>query len=268
MKVLKNYFLLKIISLSLLISCSKTAFCEQDWNDKSGLKKFEQSNFKQDFYQLVNFYQPQNNPTYCGVATSVILLNAIFHSYEIPNQETNQIEINSDQAKTEKTILEFHSFTQQNFLNEKTDKIKNKNLIDFSEGKKSADGKIIYDAGLTLSELSEMLKIYSLKVKKNHIKNCSEKNLALIRNDFKKILADNDNFLVVNFYGRDLGKTTHGHISPVIVYDQISDQALIMDVALHKNHWHWASLTDLCQAMNSLDGDKKRGYLVVSKNKN
>ena len=43
------------------------------WNGEQGLERFERSKYKNDFYQLVNFYQPQINPLYCSVASSVIV---------------------------------------------------------------------------------------------------------------------------------------------------------------------------------------------------
>jgi len=34
---------------------------------------------------------------------------------------------------------------------------------------------------------------------------------------------------------------------------------------LHKNPWYWVSVTDMVKAMNTLDGEKFRGYLIVSR---
>jgi hypothetical protein len=47
------------------------------WNSEEGLHKLSRAAFKNDFYQLAHSYQPQINPLYCGIASSVIVLNAM-----------------------------------------------------------------------------------------------------------------------------------------------------------------------------------------------
>jgi hypothetical protein len=40
---------------------------------------------------------------------------------------------------------------------------------------------------------------------------------------------------------------------------------LIGDVSQFNNRWYWVSSADLFAGMNTLDGDKYRGYIIVSK---
>jgi hypothetical protein len=220
----------KVLILFFLFTNSVSA--SEAWNSKEGLARLDRSQFKNDFYQLVNFYQPQINPLYCSAATSVIILNAL----------------NSG-----------NFIKQEDFFNQKTDKIKLKTIIDKIE--KDQNGN--YDAGLSLSDLAKILsQIYNLKVELNYAENNNAKNFRKI---VRKILNENQQFLITNFDGKILGHKTNGHISPIAAYDEESDSLLVLDVALHKNQWFWVDLEELYKAMNTKDEENYRGFLIVKK---
>ena len=223
----------------------------------------DESAYKNDFYQLTNFYQPQMNPLYCAVATSVMLLNALNYGL-IPNQESLSVKKPSALGLGE---MEFRLYSQLTFLNEKTDEIKDRDIILLKKAKKiTANGEEIYDPGFSLSEISQVLeKVYELKTKLTYADVVSEEKLAGFRSSLKKYLLDKQNFLVVNFDGKMIGLKSRGHVVPLVAFDEKSDSVLILDPALHHNFWFWVSLPDLYKAMNSKDGDNYRGYLVVRK---
>lgn len=251
-----------IIFILAIIFCQKS-FAKETiiWNSKEGLKRLDSSIYKNDFYQLINYYQPQNNPAYCGVASAVIILNALYSNAEIKSQKPNELQ-NPEIMGGE--ILSFHSYSQQSILNDKTDKIKKRQAIEFKEPIAFDNGVEIYDSGLTLSELSKILsKVYNLKVTINYAEENDEEALADFRADLKKYLSDDKNFIVINIDGKILQEETRGHISPIVAYDEISDSVLVLDVALHKTQWYWADVNKLYQAMNSKDGDNFRGYIIV-----
>jgi hypothetical protein len=234
------------------------------FNNPSSLKNLNRSQFKNDFYQLINFYQPQINPLYCAIASSVMIINALNYG-EINNQIANQI------TKPNGDIVEYKILTQQNFLNKATDKIKNRDIINFKkpssiikEGDKRHE---IFDPGLTLGQLSAILEeVYHLDVTKIHLTESDQIN------EFRKrlinVLQDQNNFILANFDGKILNKTSNGHISPIVAYNQFNDEVLILDSALHKNKWFWTSLETIVKAMNTKDGDNYRGYLIISKKNN
>lgn len=234
---------------------------------KESRKRLIESKYNNDFYQLVNFYQPQINPLYCGIATSVIILNAFNaqNASEIPSQEAAEI------TKPESFgggKIQFHSYLQSSFLNDKTDAIKKKEVIELSSPASIKNGKMIYDAGLTLSELANILsKVHGLKVQKEHAKRCDNRSINRFRKVLKENLSDNNQFVIVNFDGKVLGTKTGGHISPLAAYHEPSDSVLVLDVALHKNQWYFASVESLFKAMNTKDGNNFRGYLIVSEKK-
>lgn len=254
---------MKKFLLIILLFCSLEASASEVWNSKSGLEKLERSKFKNDFYQLINFYQPQFSPTHCSIATAVMILNSLNYGH-IESQKTSEI------TKPNGEIVPFNLYSQESFFNSETEKIKPKAIILYQQPKeiKEIDGieKKIYDPGLTLSEFSKILnKAYKMKVRQYNFKNLDEKNIVNLRNKIKTVLVDDKNYLVANFDGQTIGGRTHGHISAVAAYDQESDEVLILDSALHLNQWLWISLPELAKAMNTKDGENYRGFVIVGK---
>jgi hypothetical protein len=232
------------------------AFASEVWNSDEGLKRLERSQFKNDFYQLVNFFQPQINPALCSVASSVMILNALNYG-NIESQKDSEI-INPENG----VLIPYPLYTQSSFLNEKTDQIKKRAIIAFKE--KNAAGK--YDPGMKLEDTNTVLsKIYKAKTKITHVENISEKSINNFRNLAKKILADKTNFLIVNIDRKALNQKGSGHYMPIVAYDETSDSLLALDPAVHKMQWFWVELPELYKAMNTKDGEFFRGYLVVTK---
>ncbi len=236
------------------------------WNSSEGIKRFESSQFKNDFFELADHFQPQINQFYCGPATSVIILNAISHHGESPSQK--DLEAKAPKAfGYNKNKIEFKTYSQLTFLNDKTNKIKDRKIVELQNITPTNENDVKnFDPGLTLAQLRDILsKTYNLKVKLTYVENADNKTVNEFRSLVKKVVVDNKKYLVSNFNGQLLGQKTRGHISPIIAYDESSDSVLVMDVAGHKNGWYWAEIYDLVDAMNTKDGDKYRGYLVISK---
>lgn len=247
---------IKTVSTPIINKENKDSFYSND-----GLKKLLESQFKNDFFQLINFYQPQINPLFCAVAVGVSALNALEYS-EISNNTENQI------VKNDNDIIEYRLHSQQSFLNDKTDVIKDRQAVLFqkpvSRVKKDNKWVDVFDPGLTLDELAQILeKVYNLKVEKYHVSspNNSEQFAEIVKN----IVQDNKKFIIVNFDGKVLNKTTNGHMALIAAYHQNLNEILILDPALHKNKWFWANTKALFNAMNTKDSDQFRGYLIVSK---
>lgn len=263
---MKNFLRTISAVFILIITLSSQVFAAvttEVWNSEEGLKRLNRSQFKNDFYQLVNFYQPQMNPAFCGIATSVILLNATHENSEIPSQKENQI-IRPKAAGG--GISEFHSYSQLSFFNEETDKIKKREIIQLKAPTRLEKDKEIFDAGISLTDFARILtSVYKFKAQVNHVGSNDKKAIQHFSNTVKEYLNDRENFVVANFDGKILGKATRGHISPLVAYDEESDSILVLDVALHKNKWYWVGLEDLFAAMNTKDGDTYRGYTVISK---
>jgi len=225
------------------------------WNSAEGLKKLERSAFKNDFYQLVNFYQPQENPLFCSIATGTMIRNALNYG-NISSQKIGEM------TRPDGSVAQYRLYSQDGFFNAKTEEIKKRAIIEFKE---PVAGKKDFDAGLTLTDFAEMLKIHGMKIELTRVEKNDVEAAEKFRNILKKILAEEKNFLVLNFDGKVLGKATRGHISPAAAFDEASDSVLVLDVALHKNQWYWVEVVKLVEAMNTKDGEVYRGYLVVGK---
>lgn len=233
-----------------------------NWNSQEGIKRLVRSKNKQDFYQLANFFQPQINPLYCGIATSTIVLNAMRMSKgNVPSQE--KLEIKKPQIYGGDSIP-YPAYSQYTFLNEKTEKIKARTIIELKnitpENTNNADN---FDPGLTLSQLKDILETYEIEAELNYAEKKVKEGLKNFRMQLKSVLKDKESFLIVNFKGKTFGALTGGHISPLAAYDRKTDSVLILDVAGHKNPWYWVPLPHLYQAMNTKDGNTYRGWLVV-----
>lgn len=220
-----------------------------------GINRFEESDFKDDFYQLVNFYQSQINPLYCSAATGSTLVNAIKYN-ELNSQKVSEVKIPTGK------IIEFPLITQQGFFNEQTNLIKNSDIIHFK--KKNSDD--IYDPGLSLDDFAKILtSTYQLNVIKKHISKNNVNEINDFRRIIKEVLSDKNRFIAVNFNGKIIGNKTGGHISLIGAYHEKSDSVLILDTALHKNPWYFVDIEDLFTAMNSVDFKTYRGYLIINK---
>ena len=225
-----------------------------NFNSKDGKKRLKKSKYKEDFYQLAPNFQPQINPLYCGIASSVIILNSL--SNDRPNQEELQIYYPSDLGEKK---IHFNLYSQLSFFNEETHKIKPKQVVDFKLKNKS--GK--FDPGLTLNQLKLLLEHYKANVELFYADN-KIVTVESFRNHLEVILKDDNNFLLANFHGKTFGATTSGHISPIAAYDKKTDSILLLDVASHKNPWYWVDVNSFFNAMNSIDGNNFRGYLIIN----
>jgi len=227
------------------------------WSSKEGQKRFDKSKFKGDFIRLAPNFQPQINPLYCGIASSVIVLNTIY-DYDRPNQPELSTKFPEEIGNK---MINFNLYSQITLLDEETNTIKHQDIIEFKQ--QGLNGN--YDPGLSLGDLALLLQSFNLEVDVNYVDvKSDEKSRERFRDKIKAILADENKFLIANFRGKSYGATTGGHISPIAAYDHKSDSILLLDVAAHKNPWYWVSLDLLYHAMHTKDGDNYRGFLVVS----
>jgi hypothetical protein len=175
----------------------------------------------------------QKNQAYCGIASMVMILNAA----QVP-------------APAQQEYLPYHTFTQDNVLNERTDVI--------------LPRAVLNRQGTTLDQLGDMLRLYPLNVEPHH---ATDGGLDEFRKLASTSLAQSGHFVIVNYLRVRLGQEAGGHISPLAAYDAKSDRFLILDVARYKYPPVWVTTEDLYKAMNTTDADndgKHRGYVLVS----
>jgi hypothetical protein len=231
------------------------------WSSIEGRARLEQSKHKEDFFTLANFYQPQINSVYCGVASAVIVMNALVQPLnQAPIQEELAIRIQGSGKP-----LSLPAYSQQTLLGSTTDKIKRKDVIEY----RAKDDQGNYKPGLSLLELKNIMEAYQFKVVHNFPSDAVDIEDAIVefRKLVKVILTDSAQYLIIHFRSDTLGGIPKGHISPLGAYDEISDSVLILDVAGHKGPWYWAPLGNVVRAMAyTYDTQPKGGgYLIVSR---
>lgn len=229
------------------------------WNSQQGQQRLLRSKHKNDYFQLAHHFQPQANPLYCGIASSVIVLNALrLKQNSVPSQSLVEVDVPKVLGGGR---LAYPSYSQLTFLNEKTDVVKPRSVIEMKDLESSKEE---LDPGLMLAQLKEILEVYESKVEMFYADEEGESAVARFRKHLKLILKEDKKFLLVNFYGKTMGTQAEGHISPVAAYEGETDSVLLLDVAGYLNPWYWVPVEHLYLAMHTLDGKTHRGYLIVS----
>ena len=176
----------------------------------------------------------QNNQAYCGVASIVMVLNAL----SIP-------------APVAQEYSPYHVFTQNNFFNNE-------------QTRKVLSPEVVSRQGMTLDQLGQLLGSYAVKVKVHH---ASESSLEEFRSSVALNLKQQNNFVLVNYLRKGIGQEKGGHISPIAAYNEQTDRFLILDVSRYKYPPIWVKAADLWRAMATMDSvsGKTRGFVLVSK---
>ncbi len=196
------------------------------------------SQARRDYLPLSLEFVTQDNLAYCGVATIVMVLNAL--------------DIEAPVAPNHKSpgVVSYRFFTQENvFENELThDVIK---------------PELIAKQGMTLEELGGLFKSFPVVVQTFH---GEEVSLAQFRKLAVQNLQESGNFLIVNYSRKSLGQKGGGHISPIAAYNEQSDRFLILDVARYRYSPVWVEAETLWSAINTVDSasGKTRGFILIN----
>ncbi len=222
------------------------------WNSKEGKERLFQSHYANDFYTLAHLFERQIKPTYCDIASAVMVLNALRLRKTGLMLET-KLDVNLSGHQK----LPFNCYTQLTFLDGDAGRYKPRKKV---EGK-TEDAA---DCGYTMDELYTILRRHLLGVTMVKAKEPGAKTLEKFRHDLMAYLNESGTFIIANFDSKPVDRTGGGHFSPIAAYHPPSDSCLVMDVAGHKNPWFWAPLANLYKAMNTMDKGEYRGYLVIS----
>jgi glutathione-S-conjugate glycine hydrolase len=205
-----------------------------DLSSEQGEKFFFESGALQSYFAVADNFVTQKTQAYCGVASMVMVLNALHTP-----------------APTTPEYQPYHTFTQDNLLNEHTDAI--------------LPREVLARQGMTLDQLGALLGLYPATIEVHH---AEDGGLDAFRDSARSYLAAKDHFVLVNYLRKAIGQERGGHISPLAAYDAKSDRFLILDVARYKYPPVWAKASDLFAAMNTTDfanNNKTRGYVLITK---
>jgi hypothetical protein len=205
-----------------------------DLNSEQGEKFFLESGAHEAFFPAAANFVTQKTQAYCGVASIVMVLNAL----GAPAPSTPEYQ-------------PYHTFTQDNFLDEQTEAILPRDLL--------------ARQGMTLDQLGGLLTLHPVVVEVHH---AGDGGLDAFRAAARDYLGARDHFVIVNYLRKAIGQEIGGHISPLAAYDEKADRFLVLDVARYKYPPVWVKASDLFDAMNTVDSvnaGKTRGYVLVTK---
>lgn len=184
------------------------------------------------FYRLVRYFSPQKNMAYCGVASSVMVLNAL----PVPRPEDS-------------AYKPYPFFTQENFFT--------------PEASTVVPATVVAKNGMSLQQLSDLLNAHAgVSAVCTH---ASEGTLAEFRQVARLSLTHANKFILINYLRKVVGQESGGHVSPLAAYHEAADMFLILDVSQYKYPPVWIPAELLWKAMSEKDAGShlSRGYVVV-----
>ena len=205
-----------------------------DFRSPDGEKLLRESGPSEAFFPLIANFVTQNTLGHCGIASIVMVLNAL----QLP-------------APSVPEYKPYRIFTQDNFFSAATERI--------------LPVAVFMKQGTTLDQLGGLLALYPLKVEVHH---AGDTSLDAFRAGARDHLARKDHFVLVNYLRKAMGQEIGGHISPLASYDADTDRFLILDVARYKYPPVWVTASDLFNAMNTIDTDnerKTRGFVLIER---
>ncbi|HEY3624285.1 MAG TPA: phytochelatin synthase family protein [Roseiarcus sp.] len=194
---------------------------------------FAESDAHEAYFPLADNFLTQKTQSYCGVATLVMILNAL----GVP-------------APAVPEYTPYRTFTQDNVLTERTDAI--------------LPRETLARQGMTLDQIGGILATQPVKAEVHH---ASDSSVEEFRKLASAYLGEPGHFVIVHYLRRALGQQIGGHISPLAAYDAKADRFLILDVARYKYPPVWVKTADIFAAMNTLDAandNKTRGFVLVT----
>lgn len=189
---------------------------------------------REAYFPLADNFVTQKTQSFCGVASMVMLFNAL----QLPAPEVPE-------------YTPYRTFTQDNLFNASTEAI--------------LPQDVILKQGITLDQMGALLAVQPVTAAVRH---ASDGNLDTFRTEAASYLAQPGHFVLVNYFRNALGQQKGGHFSPLAAYDRETDRFMILDVARYKYPPVWVKAEELFAAMNTSDSDnegKSRGYVLVSR---
>ncbi|RUR05032.1 phytochelatin synthase family protein [Legionella sp. km772] len=200
-----------------------------DFTSSSGQKLLKRS-ANDTTLSLLQNYLTQDSVTFCNVASATIILNAL----NVPPPDDLQHK-------------PFKYFTQENFFTDEVAKIAKK--------------EDVAKSGMTLDQLAAAINTHGVHATAYH---ANQLSLDKTRTMIKDALQHNKP-VIANLLRTGISEQGGGHHSPVAAYDKESDRFLFLDVARYKYHACWVKASDLYKAMNTMDGNASRGFIVIEK---
>ena len=201
-------------------------------NSSQGSALLQDSEALQSYWPLSIQFVTQKNQAFCGVASIVMVLNAL----GVPAPTTPEF----DPYKT---------FTQDNVFTPATEKV--------------LPQQTLRKIGMTLDQIGGFISTYGVKAEVHHASDSSVVEFRRLARDY---LSSPNRHVIVNYLRKSIGQEKGGHISPLAAYDADTDRFLLLDVARYKYPPVWIPTAELFAAMDTTDSDNQnrtRGFVLV-----
>jgi hypothetical protein len=198
-----------------------------------GAELFDEAQVKGHFWTICRYFISEKFLTYCGIASSVTVLNSL-----------------GVEAPDEPQIYPYKMFTQDNIFTDEV--LHHRRPLDVEKG------------GSTLEQQADFLGALHVGVE---VYFGSDLDLDGCRQLLVDTLTSADRRVIVDFNRKTLGQKGSGHFSPLAAYHEGEDRFLLMDVARYKAPPCWVTAPVLYEALQGIDptSGKSRGFLVVSR---
>jgi len=202
---------------------------------EQGASLFDGADIKGHFWTLCRHFVSEKFLTYCGIASSVTVLNSL-----------------RVDAPADPQIYPYKVFTQENLFTEAV--LKYRRPLDVEKG------------GNTLEQLAGILNSLAVPVT---IHFAGSMSLDECRDRLVETLRSPNQRVIVDFNRKRLHQKGSGHFSPLAAYHSGEDRFLLMDVARYKAPPCWVKAAMLYEALTDVDStsEKSRGFLIVSDGK-
>ncbi|KAI0530623.1 hypothetical protein KFK09_000169 [Dendrobium nobile] len=186
-----------------------------------------QNGTMEGFFKLISYFQTQSEPSYCGLASLSMVLNALA----------------IDPGRKWKGPWRWFD----------------ESMLDCCEPLEKVKSE-----GITFGKVACLAHCSGAKVKAYNTKQSS---LDDFRDHIISCTSSEDCHLITSYHRKPFKQTGTGHFSPIGGYHAGRDMALILDVARFKYPPHWVPLALLWQAMDTIDEatGQYRGFMLISK---
>mmetsp|Transcript_109375 Transcript_109375/g.211772 ORF Transcript_109375/g.211772 Transcript_109375/m.211772 type:complete len:502 (+) Transcript_109375:53-1558(+) len=188
------------------------------------------------YFYMAEQFQTQAEPTYCGLATLAMVLNAL----------------RVDPMRAWKGSWRW--FTEEN-------------LGCGCITQKSVEHGMAMQVLASLADCNGAATEVMYAPRASHDSEDAKQFADFFRETVRETCSSGERRFLIASYSRGfLGQTGDGHFSPIGGYHEESDSVLIMDVARFKYPPHWAPLKDLASAMLLPDSEtgEPRGFMRLS----
>lgn len=197
----------------------------------AGAALFDSAHVKGHFWTICRYFVSEKFLTYCGIASSVTVLNSL-----------------GVDAPDDPQIYPYKVFTQDNLFTDEV--LQRRRPLEVEKG------------GNTLEQLATILNALHVQV---DIHFANELTVEKCRTIVVAALKSSNQRVIVDFNRQTLHQKGSGHFSPLAAYHEGEDRFLLMDVARYKAPPCWVKATVLYEAMSGIDpvSQQSRGFLIV-----